>query len=88
MQSNSKTPKEYVATLPEDRKIAIEKLRKTIVSNLPEGFHEEMSYIIGKITRANKRILVSATSGVEPEVTFVIEVRRCCLSPGLMRSGL
>ena len=44
MQSNSKTPQEYVATLPEDRKIAIEKLRKTIVSNLPEGFHEEMSY--------------------------------------------
>lgn len=44
MQSNSKTPQEYVASLPEDRKIAIEKLRKTIVSNLPEGFHEEMSY--------------------------------------------
>jgi len=44
MQSDSKTPQEYVASLPEDRKIAIEKLRKTIVSNLPEGFHEEMSY--------------------------------------------
>lgn len=44
MQSNSKTPQEYVASVPEDRKIAIEKLRKTIISNLPEGFHEEMSY--------------------------------------------
>jgi uncharacterized protein YdhG (YjbR/CyaY superfamily) len=44
MQSNSKTPQEYVASLPEDRKIAIEKLRKTMISNLPDGFHEEMSY--------------------------------------------
>lgn len=44
MQSDSKTPQEYVASLPEDRKMPIEKLRKTIVSNLPEGFHEEMSY--------------------------------------------
>jgi hypothetical protein len=44
MQSSSSTPQEYVASLPEDRKIAIEKLRKTIISNLPEGFHEEMSY--------------------------------------------
>lgn len=44
MQSNSKTPQEYVASVPKDRKIAIEKIRKTIISNLPEGFHEEMSY--------------------------------------------
>ena len=44
MQSSSSTPQEYVASLPEDRRMAIEKLRKTIVSNLPEGFHEEMSY--------------------------------------------
>jgi hypothetical protein len=26
--------------------------------------------------------------GVEPEVTFLMVGRRCCLSPGLMRSGL
>lgn len=44
MQSNSKTPQEYVDSLPEDRKIAIEELRKVIKSNLPEGFQEEMSY--------------------------------------------
>jgi uncharacterized protein YdhG (YjbR/CyaY superfamily) len=44
MQSNSKTPQEYVDSLPEDRKIAIEKLRKIIILNLPEGFQEEMSY--------------------------------------------
>ncbi|MNO00637.1 hypothetical protein D3C81_2205660 [compost metagenome] len=30
----------------------------------------------------------SATSGVEPEVTFLIVLTRCSLSPGLMRSGL
>ncbi|MNE81143.1 hypothetical protein D3C80_1777730 [compost metagenome] len=30
----------------------------------------------------------SATSGVEPEVTFLMVVTRCSLSPGLMRSGL
>ena len=44
MQLDFKTPQEYVDSLPEDRKIAIEKLRKTIISNLPEGFIEEMSY--------------------------------------------
>ncbi len=30
----------------------------------------------------------SATSGVEPEVTFLMVETRCSLSPGLMRSGL
>lgn len=44
MQLDFKTPQEYVDSLPEDRKIAIEKLRKTVISNLPEGFIEEMSY--------------------------------------------
>lgn len=41
--------------------------------SLQLGFHEEMSYIIGKITKVNKRILVSATSGVEiPKYTKVV----------------
>ena len=44
MQSKAKTPKEYIAELPEDRKQAIIKLRDTILKNLPEGFEEEMSY--------------------------------------------
>jgi uncharacterized protein YdhG (YjbR/CyaY superfamily) len=44
MQSDFKTPQEYVDSLPEDRKTAIEKLRKTVKFNLPEGFKEEMSY--------------------------------------------
>ena len=44
MKSNTKTPQEYVDSLPEDRKIAVERLRQIIKLNLPEGFQEEMSY--------------------------------------------
>lgn len=44
MQSNTKTPQEYVDSLPEDRKIAVERLRQIIKLNLPKGFQEEMSY--------------------------------------------
>ena len=44
MQSDFKTPQEYVDSLPEERKTAIERLRKTLKSNLPKGFEEEMSY--------------------------------------------
>jgi uncharacterized protein YdhG (YjbR/CyaY superfamily) len=44
MQSDFKTPQEYLNSLPEERKIAIEKLRKVIKLNLPEGFQEEISY--------------------------------------------
>ena len=41
--------------------------------SLQLGFHEEMKYIIGKISKVNKRILVSATSGVEiPKYTQVV----------------
>jgi uncharacterized protein YdhG (YjbR/CyaY superfamily) len=44
MQSDSKIPQEYVDSLPEERKLAIQKLRNSIKLNLPEGFQEEMSY--------------------------------------------
>jgi len=44
MQSDCKTPQEYVDSLPGERKLAVEKLRKIIILNLPEGFQEEMSY--------------------------------------------
>ena len=41
--------------------------------SLQLGFHEEMSYIIGRLPKLNKRILVSATSDVEiPKYTRVI----------------
>lgn len=41
--------------------------------SLQLGFHEQMSFIIGKLTKINKRILVSATSDIEiPKYTRVI----------------
>jgi hypothetical protein len=44
MTSDAKTPEEYIKSLPEDRKTAIIKLRKTILNHLPKGFEEVMSY--------------------------------------------
>ena len=44
MQSKVKTVKEYIDSLPEDRKNAVLKLRQSVKKNLPKGFKEEMSY--------------------------------------------
>lgn len=44
MQTKVKSPEEYINQLPEDRKVAIGKLRNAIKENLPEGFIETMSY--------------------------------------------
>ncbi|WP_411029674.1 DUF1801 domain-containing protein [Spongiimicrobium sp. 3-5] len=44
MRSNATTPEAYIEELPEDRKPAIRKLRKTILENLPTGFNETMNY--------------------------------------------
>ncbi len=44
MQSKAKTPKEYIDSLPEERKQAIKELRKVVLKNLPKGFSEVMSY--------------------------------------------
>ncbi|WP_225899066.1 DEAD/DEAH box helicase [Flavobacterium erciyesense] len=41
--------------------------------SLQLGFHEQMSYIIGQLTKVNKRVLVSATSDIEiPKYTRVV----------------
>ena len=41
--------------------------------SLQLGFHEQMSFIIGKLTKLNKRVLVSATSDIEiPRYTGVV----------------
>lgn len=48
MTSSAATPKEYIDSLPEDRKQAISELRKVILKNLPKGFQESMQY--GMIT--------------------------------------
>jgi len=44
MQSAATTPDQYISELPEDRKIAMEQLRKIVLDNLPAGFKEVMSY--------------------------------------------
>lgn len=44
MQSTATTVDEYIAYLPEERKSAVTKLRKTIKANLPKGFEEVMNY--------------------------------------------
>jgi hypothetical protein len=44
MQSDAKTPEEYMSSLPEERKSALVQLRNTILKNLPKGFREEMGY--------------------------------------------
>ncbi len=44
MTSDAKSIKEYLESIPPERKASINKLRKVIKANLPEGFQEEMSY--------------------------------------------
>lgn len=44
MTSDAKTPEEYIANLPEDRREAVGKLRDVIRENLPPGFQETMGY--------------------------------------------
>jgi hypothetical protein len=44
MQYDAKTPDEYIAGLPEDRRAAVIALRKVINDNLPKGFQEEVGY--------------------------------------------
>jgi uncharacterized protein YdhG (YjbR/CyaY superfamily) len=44
VNSQATCPDSYISQLPEDRKVPIEQLRKTILDNLPSGFKEEMSY--------------------------------------------
>ena len=44
MQSTAKNPKEYLESLPEDRKEAVNKLRNVILEKLPKGFEENINY--------------------------------------------
>ena len=43
MQYEVNTVQEYIEALPEDRRPVIEKLRQVILSNLPDGFEEQIS---------------------------------------------
>lgn len=44
MQSNAQTIEAYLQELPQERKVAVEKLHKIIVENLPKGFQETIGY--------------------------------------------
>lgn len=44
MQIKVDTVEEYIDQIPEERKEVIQKFRKVLSENLPEGFKEEMSY--------------------------------------------
>lgn len=44
MDTTSTTPENYLDQLPAERQAAVRKLRETVLTNLPEGFTETMSY--------------------------------------------
>lgn len=44
MTSTAATPQEYLESLPDNRKAAMQKLYETIETNLPEGFSSGMGY--------------------------------------------
>lgn len=44
MQIKADNPEEYLEKIPEDRKAPMEKLRKVILENLPDGFKETINY--------------------------------------------
>lgn len=44
MTSDAKNANDYLNSLPEDRKLYIEKFRNSIQKNLPKGFEEGMGY--------------------------------------------
>jgi hypothetical protein len=48
VRANATTVKEYLASVPADRRAAIETVRRTIVENLPAGYEEACSF--GMIT--------------------------------------
>mgnify|MGYP002795222000 CR=1 FL=1 len=44
MKIDANSPEQYLERIPDDRKPAMNRLRQTILTNIPEGFKEEMSY--------------------------------------------
>lgn len=44
MKIEANTPDEYMQNIPEERKAPMEKLRKTVLDNLPKGFEETLQY--------------------------------------------
>jgi hypothetical protein len=55
MKSTATTVEEYVASLPDERQAAINKLRTIVKKNLPKGFLETMNYgMIGYVVPHSK----------------------------------
>ncbi len=55
MKSEANSPEQYIQQLPDERKSAMEKLRQTILGNIPGGFEETMSYgMIGYVVPKTK----------------------------------
>lgn len=48
MNSSARTPKEYLASLPPERSLAIREVREEILKNLPPGYEEVVNW--GMIT--------------------------------------
>ena len=44
MNSQAKTVKEYLASLPQDRRVAIQAVRQVILENLDKGYEEGIQY--------------------------------------------
>jgi len=44
MQYEASSPEDYIHQAPEERQVALKKLRKTITDHLPKGFQEVISY--------------------------------------------
>jgi hypothetical protein len=44
MRSESKTPQDYLDSLPEDRRKAVSDMRQAVLDNLPKGYVEGMGY--------------------------------------------
>ncbi|MCT4697714.1 DUF1801 domain-containing protein [Tenacibaculum haliotis] len=44
MKYEANSPEKYIAQIPEERQVILEKLRNIIKNNLPKGFEEGMSY--------------------------------------------
>ena len=44
MQYEANSPEEYIAQVPEERKVILQKLHKTIKDNLPKGFETGVNY--------------------------------------------
>ena len=66
MQSDARTPQEYMEQLPPDRREIMEKLRAAVLENLPDGLEEIMLY--GMICYVVPRSLYPKGYHVDPQL--------------------